>query len=136
MKVNFGKRSKLNLCNNLDYRLVHIICEVARLDLPCDFTVFETKRTIEKQKEYIARGVSKTMNSKHIPDKLGIVRAVDIVPYVNGKNTWESKYLDSLLPLFKKVANELYPNQIEFGADWKSFVDKPHIQIKKDYEIK
>lgn len=136
MKVNFGKRSKLNLCNNLDYRLVHIICEVARLNVPCDFTVFETKRTIEKQKEYIARGVSKTMNSKHIPDKLGIVRAVDIVPYVNGKNTWESKYLDLLLPLFKKVANELYPNQIEFGADWKSFVDKPHIQIKKGCEIK
>ena len=80
MKAILGRTSKLNLCNNVDYRLVHIVCEVARLDLPCDFGVFESKRTVEKQKEYVQRGVSKTMNSKHIPDKNGIVFDEDIIP--------------------------------------------------------
>lgn len=133
MLIKFGNKSKLNLCNNLDYRLVHIVCEVAKLDLPCDFTVFETKRTLEKQKEYVAKGTSKTMNSKHLPDKKGIVRAVDIVPYVNSKNTWEDKYYNALIPIFKAVANSLYPDQIEFGFDWGW--DKAHIQIKDGYEL-
>lgn len=133
MLIKFGNKSKLNLCNNLDYRLVHIVCEVAKLDLPCDFTVFETKRTLEKQKEYVAKGTSKTMNSKHLSDKKGIVRAVDIVPYVNSKNTWEDKYYNALIPIFKAVANSLYPDQIEFGFDWGW--DKAHIQIKDRYEL-
>lgn len=133
MLIKFGNKSKMNLCNNLDYRLVHIVCEVAKLDLPCDFTVFETKRTLEKQKEYVAKGTSKTMNSKHLPDKKGIVRAVDIVPYVNSKNTWEDKYYNALIPIFKAVANSLYPDQIELGFDWGW--DKAHIQIKDGYEL-
>ena len=133
MLIKFGNKSKMNLCNNLDYRLVHIVCEVAKLDLPCDFTVFETKRTLEKQKEYVAKGTSKTMNSKHLVDKKGIVRAVDIVPYVNNKNTWEDKYYNALIPIFKAVANSLYPDQIEFGFDWGW--DKAHIQIKDGYEL-
>lgn len=133
MLIKFGNKSKMNLCSNLDYRLVHIVCEVAKLDLPCDFTVFETKRTLEKQKEYVAKGTSKTMNSKHLPDKKGIVRAVDIVPYVNSKNTWEDKYYNALIPIFKAVANSLYPDQIEFGFDWGW--DKAHIQIKDGDEL-
>ena len=133
MLIKFGNKSKMNLCSNLDYRLVHIVCEVAKLDLPCDFTVFETKRTLEKQKEYVAKGTSKTMNSKHLPDKNGIVRAVDIVPYVNSKNTWEDKYYNALIPIFKAVANSLYPDQIEFGFDWGW--DKAHIQIKDGDEL-
>lgn len=135
MKAKLGKKSKLNLCNNLDYRLVHIVCEVIKLDLPCDFGVFETKRTLETQKEYVRRGVSKTLNSKHIPDKNDVVRAMDIVPYVNGKYTWENKYLDELIPVFEKVANNLYPNEIDFGKNWKTFIDRPHIQIKNGFDI-
>lgn len=134
MQIKFGNKSKVNLCDNLDYRLVHIVCEVAKLDCPCDWTLWESKRSIEKQKEYVAKGTSKTMNSKHLPDKKGIVRAVDIVPYVNGKNTWDKKYYDAIIPIFKAVANSLYPDQIEFGYDWK-FFDAAHIQIKTGCEI-
>lgn len=75
------------------------------------------------------------MNSKHIPDKNGIVRAIDIVPYVNGKYTWENKYLDKLIPIFEKVAEELYPHQIQFGKNWKTFIDRPHIEIKTEHEL-
>lgn len=135
MQIKFGNKSKVNLCDNLDYRLVHIACEVAKLDCPVDWTLFESKRSRKKQEEYVAKGTSKTMNSKHLPDSKGIVRAMDIVPYVNGKNTWEDKYLDQIIPIFKAVAHSLYQDQIEFGYDWKSFIDKPHIQIKTGCEI-
>lgn len=135
MKIKFGNKSKQNLCKNLDYRLVHIVCEIAKLDLPYDITIFETSRTLEQQKLNVKNGVSKTLNSKHIPDSKGIVRAVDIVPYVNGKNTWDLKYYKELIPIFKAVALSLYPNEIEFGYDWKNFKDAPHIQIKDGYEI-
>lgn len=133
MIAKLGKKSKINLCNNLDYRLVHIICETIRKDLPYDFGVFETKRTLEQQKENVKKGVSKTLNSKHIPDKNGIVRAIDIVPYVNSKYSWENEYLDKLIPYFKEIAQKLYPGEIEFGYDWGW--DKPHIEIKTGYEI-
>lgn len=134
MKVKMSKRSKINLSSGLDYRLVHIICEaISRYDFKYDWSVFETKRTVEKQKEYFEKGTSKTMNSKHIPDSKGIVRAVDIVPWVNGKNTWEEEYFEHIIPYFKELAEELYPNQIEFGYDWGW--DAPHIQIRKGYEL-
>lgn len=133
MKIKLGQKSKLNLCDNLDYRLVHIICEVARLDLPYDFTVFQTKRTLEEQRENVKNGTSKTMNSKHLPDNKGIVRAVDIVPYVNGNNSWDEKYFHALMPIFKAVAFGLYPDEIEFGYDWGW--DMPHIEIKNKKEI-
>lgn len=134
MKVILGKRSKLNLSSGLDYRLVHIICEsMRRHEFDVDWGVFESKRTLEKQKEYVAKGTSKTMNSKHIPDKDGIVRAVDIVPYINGKYDWNEKYSHDIVKKIKTVANELYPGELEFGYDWGW--DMPHIEIKKGYEI-
>ena len=55
------------------------------------------------------------------------------MPYVNSKNTWEDKYYNALIPIFKAVANSLYPDQIEFGFDWGW--DKAHIQIKDGYEL-
>ncbi|MGL5646952.1 MAG: hypothetical protein ACRDDY_03795 [Clostridium sp.] len=134
MKVKLGNRSKKNLSSGVDYRLVHIICEtIRRYEFNHDWGVFEAKRTIEKQKEYVAKGTSKTMNSKHLPDSNGIVRAVDIVPYVNGQYDWSEKYFGDIISKIKTVANELYPNDIEFGFDWGW--DKPHIEIKKGREI-
>lgn len=134
MKVKLGRRSKLNLSSGLDYRLVHIICEsMRRHEFDVDWGVFESKRTLEKQKEYVAKGTSKTTNSKHIPDKDGIVRAVDIVPYINGKYDWNEKYFHDIVKKIKTVANELYPGELEFGYDWGW--DMPHIEIKKGYEI-
>lgn len=49
-----------------------------------DFSVHEGLRSLARQKEYVARGVSKTMDSRHIGGF-----AVDLVPYVNGQLRWE-----------------------------------------------
>lgn len=49
-----------------------------------DFSVHEGLRTLARQKEYVARGVSKTMFSRHLGGF-----AVDLVPYVDGQLRWE-----------------------------------------------
>jgi peptidoglycan L-alanyl-D-glutamate endopeptidase CwlK len=49
-----------------------------------DFTVFEAMRTLATQKEYLRRGVTKTLNSRHLTGD-----AVDLVPWVSGGPRWE-----------------------------------------------
>jgi peptidoglycan L-alanyl-D-glutamate endopeptidase CwlK len=54
-----------------------------------DFTVQEGLRTLVTQKEYVRRGVSKTLNSKHLKQPDGFGHAVDLVPWINGQPRWE-----------------------------------------------
>lgn len=54
-----------------------------------DFTVQEGLRTLATQQEYVRRGVSKTLNSKHLKQPDGFGHAVDLVPWINGQPRWE-----------------------------------------------
>lgn len=54
-----------------------------------DFGVHDGLRTEAEQRQYVATGVSKTMNSMHRRQGDGYGHAVDLVPYVNGKLRWE-----------------------------------------------
>ncbi|MDD3506311.1 MAG: M15 family metallopeptidase [Sulfurimonas sp.] len=84
--------------------------------------VFDGLRTEAEQRKNVARGVSKTNNSFHL---YGL--AVDLVPYVNGKPTWEEKYFKEIAIAMKKaIENSIF--KIEWGYDkWKW--DLPHWQI-------
>ena len=62
------------------------VVEAAITDCPVDFIVHDGLRTIEEQREYVKQGVSKTMKSRHLTG-----RAVDLVPFINGKPRWEEK---------------------------------------------
>jgi peptidoglycan L-alanyl-D-glutamate endopeptidase CwlK len=53
-----------------------------------DFTVHEGLRTLAQQKLNVAKGVSRTLASKHIPQPDGYGHAVDLVPWVDGKPQW------------------------------------------------
>lgn len=92
---------------------------------PIDFTVLEGLRNKERQKQLVAKGASKTMNSYHLTG-----HAVDIAPLVDGKVTWDWKYYNQLAPIIKQAAKELGIN-IEWGGDWKTFKDGPHWQIPR-----
>lgn len=92
---------------------------------PIDFTVLEGLRTKERQKQLVAKGASKTMNSYHLTG-----HAVDIAPLVDGKVTWDWKYYNQLAPVIKQAAKELGVN-ITWGGDWKTFKDGPHWQIPR-----
>lgn len=90
-----------------------------------DFTVLEGLRTRERQKQLVAKGASKTMNSFHITG-----HAVDVAPIVNGKVSWDWKYYYPIRDAMKAAAKELGV-KIEWGGDWKSFKDGPHWQIPR-----
>lgn len=59
-------------------------------------------------------------------------RAFDIYAYVNGKPTWEAKYYKPIADHLKKIAKERFNVTLEWGGDFKTFVDLPHFQIKKN----
>ena len=96
---------------------------------PIDFTVIETVRTIEKQREYVKRGTSKTMKSRHIAEnnKSGLCEAVDIAPYpIEWGNVERFKELAEHI---NKTAQKLRV-VLRWGGDWKTFKDYPHWEIK------
>ena len=92
-----------------------------------DFMVVEGLRSKETQAEYVKKGVSKTMNSYHLTG-----HAVDLAPLENGQIDWDNKkgQFDAVAKAMKQAAKELNI-KIEWGGDWKSFVDKPHYQIPR-----
>ena len=54
-----------------------------------DFGVVQGMRTIEQQRELVAKGASQTMKSKHLEGK-----AFDIMAYINGRASWELSVYD------------------------------------------
>ncbi len=65
------------------------VVELAMDTTEQDFTVHDGLRTVEEQREYVHKGVSWTMRSKHLPQEDGLGHAVDLVPYINGRLRWE-----------------------------------------------
>lgn len=104
--------------------LVRVV-EAAIQRSPIDFTVLEGLRSKERQKQLVAKGASKTMNSYHLTG-----HAVDIAPLVDGKVTWDWTYYHQLAPVIKQVAQELGV-KVTWGGDWTSFKDGPHWQLPR-----
>jgi len=62
----------------VDPRLVSVIQKAIEF---VDFSVLGGLRTVEQQQKNVAAGLSKTMNSRHLPDANGVGHAVDAAPY-------------------------------------------------------
>ena len=118
----FSERSKAKL-QGVDPRLVKV-AEIALQRSPFDFGITEGLRTAERQKQLVAEGKSQTLKSRHL---LG--RAIDFVVYINGKPNWDLDNYQKVAQVFKQVAAE-EGIEIEWGGDWKTFKDGPHIQLK------
>lgn len=78
-----------------------------------DFTVNDGIRTVEEQKRYVAQGVSKTMDSKHLRGK-----AVDLVPFIDGKLRWWWPQIYHIAAAMHTAAKELGVSGIYWGAVW------------------
>lgn len=90
-----------------------------------DFGVTEGMRTIEKQREYVARGASKTMNSRHLTG-----HAVDLVAYIGAEVRWDWPLYHKIADAMKRAAKELNV-PIVWGGDWRSFKDGPHFELDR-----
>jgi peptidoglycan LD-endopeptidase CwlK len=94
---------------------------------PVDFIVIEGLRTPERQKQLVAQGASRTLNSRHITG-----HAVDLLPIgPNGKPAFDWPLYDRLAPAVKQAARELGVS-IVWGGDWKSFRDGPHFELDRN----
>ncbi len=82
-------------------------------------------RTTQKHR----KPVTWTLNSNHKAKNDGFGYAIDIYAYVNGKASWNMKYLRPIANHLKKFAEENYDVTLEWGFDlWKK--DGAHFQIK------
>lgn len=119
---SFSKAS-LEKMNGVNSKLVILMKEAIK-NSPYDFKITEGLRTVERQKELVKTGKSKTMNSYHLKGK-----AVDIAVLIDNKITWDFKYYKKVADHIKEVARKL-GYVITWGGDWKTFKDGPHFQIE------
>ncbi|MAL10064.1 MAG: hypothetical protein CMF74_10430 [Maricaulis sp.] len=119
MSFKLSQRS-LDRLDSVDPDLIKVV-KYAIGVTKVDFGVIEGVRTLEKQKELVAAGASKTMNSKHLK---GL--AVDLMAYVGGRGCWELKVYDDIADAMKQGAIE-YGVPIVWGASW-------HIRNIADWE--
>lgn len=84
-----------------------------------DFTVFEGLRTLATQKEYMKRGVTKTLASKHLRQPDGFGHAVDLVPWVNGGPRWEWEPIYRIAVAIDKAATaQGVAHRLRWGGIW------------------
>ena len=107
--------------------LVRVVRGAAEL-APLPFIVIEGPRTIERQRQLVAKGASTTMRSRHIPAPNGFAHAVDFAPAPDGVASWD---WDLYFPLAKavKTAATAAGVPVEWGGDWRTFKDGPHWQL-------
>jgi peptidoglycan L-alanyl-D-glutamate endopeptidase CwlK len=122
MLTGWDTRSAKNL-QGVHVDLVRVM-SLARTRSPVKFTVIEGLRTVERQRQLVAQGASKTMNSRHITG-----HAVDIVPHrPDGTLAFDWPLYYKVAPVIKAAAKEL-GIPIEWGGDWRTFKDGPHWQL-------
>lgn len=110
MAYKLSKRSLAKL-EGVDERLVRVV-KTAITITNVDFGVIQGLRTIEEQRELVAKGASQTMKSKHIEG-----RAVDVMAYVGSRGSWEMSLYDNIADAFK-IAAEEEDVQVRWGAAW------------------
>lgn len=118
----FSEKSNTKL-EGVDERLVQVAHLALQLS-PVDFGITEGVRTLERQKELVRAGASRTLKSKHLEGK-----AIDVVAYVGGKVAWDWPLYEKIAKAFKQAAAELDVN-IKWGGDWATFKDGPHFQLE------
>lgn len=104
--------------------LVAVTKRAAEL-MPGGFIITEGMRTKERQRELFAKGLSKTMNSRHL---VGL--AVDFAPLIDGDVTWKTPAFLPVIKAFKTASADL-KIPIVSGGDWKTFRDFPHIELDR-----
>lgn len=123
MGFKFSKRSLRELEGiHPDLRKV---VDLAIQITPIDFIITDGLRTMAEQRALVAKGASRTYNSRHLTG-----HAVDFVAYHEGKVTWDYKLMKQIGTAFKEAAKKLNI-PVEWGGDWKSFVDTPHVELSR-----
>jgi peptidoglycan L-alanyl-D-glutamate endopeptidase CwlK len=121
MTIILSQRS-LSRLEGVHPDLVRVVKKAAALS-DLDFTVLEGLRSVERQKQLVSQGASKTMNSRHITG-----HAVDLAPMIAGEVRWDWPLYHKLAKIVKSAAaDEKVP--LQWGGDWRAFKDGPHWEL-------
>lgn len=101
------------------------VVHLALTKTPIDFMVTEGLRTRERQKQLVASGASRTMNSRHLTG-----HAVDLAAWVGGTVAWDWPLYPKIAWAMKEAAREL-GIPIIWGGDWPKFRDGPHYELDR-----
>lgn len=97
--------------------LVRVARRALQLSLQ-DFCVFDGLRTAQEQASNVARGVSKTQNSKHMLQSDGFGHALDLVPYTT-RPVWDWKLIWPIVAAVDLAATEMgIANHLRWGGAW------------------
>lgn len=110
MTFKLSQRS-LSKLEGVDERLVAVVKYAIGLSA-VDFGVIEGVRSINRQRELVAKGASQTMKSRHIDGE-----AVDLMAYVGSRASWELNLYDDIADAMKKAAIACDVG-IRWGAAW------------------
>lgn len=111
-----GERS-LNNLKGVNDNLVKVVKRAIEIST-VDFRVIEGVRTKARQAELVRKGASKTMNSRHLTG-----HAVDIVPIVDGKVSWDFNHYYPLAKAMAQAATELGV-KVRWGGAWSVITGK------------
>jgi peptidoglycan L-alanyl-D-glutamate endopeptidase CwlK len=121
MSIILGQRS-LSRLEGVHPDLVRVVKKAAAMS-PLDFTVLEGLRTVDRQRQLMGAGATKTMNSRHLTG-----HAVDLAPMIGGTVRWDWPLYHQLAAVVKDAAKaENVP--IQWGGDWRTFKDGPHWEL-------
>src|SRR5699024_3616070 len=98
-KFRFSHRSEKNL-EGVKPQLVAVVRRALELT-EVDFGITEGLRSRYRQKQLVAAGKSRTMNSRHLTGD-----AVDVVAYVGSKVSWDWPLYEKIALAFKQAAAE------------------------------
>jgi len=89
------------------------------------FFVTEGLRSLDRQRELLAKGASKTLNSRHLTG-----HAVDLAVRLDGELRWDWPLYGKLGVSVKGVAVGLGVSVV-WGGDWRNFRDGPHFELDR-----
>lgn len=150
---SLNERSTNNL-HSVHPSLVAVAVEAARLST-VPFVVIEGARSIQRQKQLVREGKSKTLRSKHLVQPDGYAHAFDAAPEINGDIVWDTIPIRKVADAMRSAAVRLnilitwgsvwdrYLNDLGSGVDGLNksvreycarhpgpdFIDGPHFQI-------
>lgn len=144
---NFGNASRTNL-EGVEPRLVKV-ANIVVSGWNCSVT--DGVRSLAEQVKNVAKGVSKTMDSKHLPQADGFSHAIDIVPFPINWDAIEKGYAAIKHATGGMEIAEMYAFagfvdgvawsmgiNLRSGYDWntnrqfedQSFLDLPHHELR------
>ena len=123
MTFTFSPRSYRNLLGVRPELIAVATLALAKTDL--DFVVTEGLRSLQRQRELVKEGASRTLHSRHLTG-----HAIDVAALSGGKIIWDWPAFERLAVAFKAAAADL-GIALVWGGDWQGFRDGPHFELSR-----